>query len=69
MIYISRNDPSYFSFIIPALADGKYYLEVATQYGGSNQQTVKTVRRNRFPYLLTVGDGGGSGEDDRPVIE
>ena len=64
---ISRNDPSYFSFIIPALGDGKYYLEVATQYGGSNQQTVKTVRRNRFPYLLTVGDGGG--DDDRPVIE
>ena len=67
MTVVSRNDPSYFSFIIPALADGKYYLEIATQYGGSNQQTVKTVRRNRFPYLLTVGDGGA--EDDRPVIE
>ena len=23
----------------------------------------------RFPYLLTFGDCGGSGEDDRPVIE
>lgn len=66
MTSVSRNDPSYFSFIIPSLPDGKYYLEVATQYGGSNQQTVKNVRRNRFPYLLTVGDGD---DDDRPVIE
>lgn len=65
MTSVSRNDPSYFSFIIPTLANGTYYLEVATQYGGSNQQTLKSVRRNRFPYLLTVGDGGG----DRPEIE
>ena len=65
MTSVSRNDPSYFSFIIPALANGTYYLEVATQYGGSNQQTLKNVRRNRFPYLLTVGNGGG----DRPEIE
>ena len=68
MTAVSRNDPSYFSFIIPALANGKYYLEIASQYGGSNQRQVKEVRRNRFPYLLTVGNGGG-GDDDRPVIE
>ena len=67
MTTVSRNDPSYFSFIIPALADGKYYLEIATQYGGSNQRQVKDPRRNRFPYLLAVGNSGG--EDDRPVIE
>lgn len=30
MTALSRNDPSYFSFIIPQLADGTYYLEVAT---------------------------------------
>ena len=69
MTAVSRNDPSFFSFIIPALADGKYYLEIASQYGNNRQTLLKEVRRNRFPYLLTVGDGGGSGEDDRPVIE
>ena len=69
MTAVSRNDPSYFSFIIPALADGKYYLEIASQYRNNRQTLLKEVRRNRFPYLLTVGDGGGSGEDDRPVIE
>lgn len=63
---ISRNDPSFFSFIIPQLADGTYYLEIATQYGGNSKQLLKDVRRNRLPYLLTVGT---SGEDDRPVIE
>lgn len=67
MTSVSRNDPSYFSFIIPALADGKYYLEVATQYGGNTKQLLKDIRRNRFPYQLTVGNGGD--DDDRPVIE
>lgn len=62
MTALSRNDPSFFSFIIPALADGKYYLEIASQYGSNRQTLLKEVRRNRFPYLLTVGD-------DRPVIE
>ena len=69
MTAVSRNDPSYFSFIIPALADGKYYLEIASQYGNNRQTLLKEIRRNRFPYLLTVGNGGGSGDDDRPVIE
>lgn len=62
---ISRNEPSSFSFIIPALANGNYYLEVATQYGGQSKQLLKDVRRSRFPYLLSVGPGGG----DRPEIE
>lgn len=62
---VSRNEPSNFAFIIPPLAVGSYYLEIATQYGGNSKQLLKDVRRSRFPYLLTVG----SGEDDRPVIE
>lgn len=66
MTALSRNDPSYFSFIIPQLADGTYYLEVATQAGTNSKTLVKEVRRNRFPYILTVGNGGGS---DRPEIE
>lgn len=66
---LSRNEPSNFSFIIPALADGTYYLEIATQYGGNSKTLLKDVRRSRFPYLLTVGDSGGGGEDDRPEIE
>ncbi|WP_455641457.1 DUF4469 domain-containing protein, partial [Parabacteroides sp.] len=61
-----RNDPSYFSFIIPQLPDGTYYLEVATQAGTNSKTLVKEVRRNRFPYILTVGSGD---DDDRPVIE
>lgn len=61
MTSVSRNDPSFFSFQIPVLADGTYYLEVATQYGGNSKQLLKEVRRNRFPYLLTVGE-----ESDRP---
>lgn len=56
-----RNDPSHFSFIIPSLANGSYYLEVATQYGGNSKQLLKEVRRNRFPYLLKVGE-----EEERP---
>ena len=66
MTSVSRNDPSFFTFIIPQLADGKYYLEIATQYGGNSKTLLKEVRRNRLPYQLTVGN---SGEDDRPVIE
>lgn len=65
MTALSRNDPSYFSFIIPQLADGTYYLEVATQAGTNSKTLVKEVRRNRFLYVLTVGNGGS----DRPEIE
>ena len=47
MTSLIRNDPSAFSLIIPALADGSYYLE---------------VRRNRFPYPLSVGTGNPDSE-------
>lgn len=63
-----RNDPSYFSFIIPPLEDGSYYLEVATQSSGNSKILLSEPRRNRFPYLLTVGEVD-DGDDDRPVIE
>lgn len=60
---LSRNDPSYFSFLIPQLTDGTYYLEVATRFtSGRSNSLLKEIRRNRFPYLLTVGDGG----EERP---
>lgn len=58
-----RNDPSFFSFIIPQLADGSYYLEIATQTTGNSKVLVKEVRRNRFPYLLYVG---GKSDGDKP---
>ncbi|WP_455637447.1 DUF4469 domain-containing protein, partial [Parabacteroides sp.] len=67
MTSVSRNDPSYFSFIVPSLPDGTYYLEIASQYGSNRQTLLKEVRRNRFPYLLTVGTVDD--DDDRPVIE
>ena len=59
---LSRNDPSFFSFTIPQLADGDYYLEIATQYGGNSKTILKDVRRNRFPYKLRVGKE----EEERP---
>ena len=59
---ISRNDPSFFSFTIPQLAAGDYYLEIATQFSGNSKALLKEARRNRFPYKLTVVNGG----DDRP---
>lgn len=58
---ISRNDPSFFSFTIPQLAKGDYYLEIATQYGGNSKTLLKEARRNRFPYKLKVGD-----DEERP---
>lgn len=64
MTSLLRNDPSNFTLIIPALATGTYYLEVATQFGGSKSQVLKEVRRNRFPYPLTVGEGGDSESPD-----
>lgn len=66
MTSVSRNEPANFSFTIPNLPAGSYYLEIATQFSGSNVRMLKEVRRNRFPYLLTVGN---IGDDDRPVIE
>lgn len=50
-----RNEPSNFSFIIPQLPDGDYYLEVATQYGGNSKQLLKEVRRHRL-LLPHAGD-------------
>ena len=62
MTSLIRNDPSAFSLIISALADGSYYLEVATQYGGNNKFFLKEIRRNRFPYPLSVGTGNPDSE-------
>lgn len=56
---LMRNDPSRFSFIIPDLPDGTYYLEVATQCSSNSRTLLKEPRRNRFPYPLTVGDTTG----------
>lgn len=62
-----RNDPSFFSFIIPAsLAKGSYYLEIATQTSTNNKTLVKEIRRNRFPYLLYVGGKPSSGGGEKP---
>lgn len=68
MTSVSRNDPSFFTFIIPQLADGEYYLEIATQYGGNSKTLLKEVRRNRLSYPLIVGEEKDD-NDDRPVIE
>ena len=51
---LMRNEPKAFAFVIPQLAPGTYYLEIATQFGGNSVKLLKEVRRNRFPYPLTV---------------
>ena len=60
-----RNEPKNFSFIIPQLAPGTYYLEIASQYGGNSAVLLKEVRRNRFPYPLTVA---GEPEPENPDV-
>ena len=60
-----RNEPKNFSFIIPQLAPGTYYLEIASQYGGNSAVLLKEVRRNRFPYPLTVE---GEPEPENPDV-
>lgn len=63
---VSRNDPSFFSFTIPAsLPAGSYYLEIATQYSGNRTSLLKEPRRNRFPYLLKTD---AENPDENPDI-
>lgn len=59
-----RNDPSNFSFVIPQLANGTYYLDIVTQSSGNNQFLLKEPRRNRFPYPLYVGGKPDEGEEE-----
>lgn len=42
------------------LANGMYYVEVRTNY--AKTRPVKELRTYRFPILLSVGEGSGSGE-------
>ncbi|WP_304247743.1 DUF4469 domain-containing protein [Parabacteroides gordonii] len=65
---ITKNNPSELTLLMPAdLADGDYLLTVRTQFGTSNH-LLKEPRE--VSVDVHVGDGGGgSSEDDRPVIE
>lgn len=60
---VLRNDRSSFSLIIPALPEGKYYLEVTTQFMGGKNMYTKSPRTNRLPYPLTVGTPDEGGDD------
>lgn len=64
---LTQNDPSRVLARVPALADGKYTLQIVTQFS-QNNFLLKDARTLVYDSLLTVGDAGG-GEDDRPVIE
>ena len=64
---ITINKPSELTLLLPAtLADDSYTLTVTTQYSRGTA-VLKEPRSVSIP--ITVGAGGGSGEDDRPVIE
>ncbi len=63
---IVTNKPSELTLLVPAdLPDGEYELTVTTQFAGGNNilKSPRSVSVN-----VHVGSGG-SGEDDRPVIE
>ena len=65
---LTTNDPSQLLVRVPALEDGKYTLRIVTQYSQSNT-TLKEPRTLEYSTALVVGEEGGGGEDDRPVIE
>lgn len=61
-----NNNPSEVLALVPAeLPDGKYTLNIVTQYSQSNF-LLKEPRTLTYSKLLIVGNGGGS---DRPEIE
>ena len=67
---LTTNDPKSLLARVPAdLTDGQYTLRIVTQF--SNTTTLlKEPRTIEYERPLTVGNGGGgSGDDDRPVIE
>ena len=64
----TQNDPSKVLARVPALADGSYTLRIVTQFSQSST-TLKEPRTLEYSTKLVVGNGGGGGEDDRPVIE
>ena len=64
---VTKNNPSELTLLIPAdLADGDYLLTVRTQFGTSSH-LLKEPRE--VSVDVHVGESGGGGEDDRPVIE
>lgn len=66
---LTTNDPKTILARVPAdLTDGKYTLRIVTQFS-NNSTLLKEPRTIEYERLLTVGNGGGGGEDDRPVIE
>ena len=63
----TQNDPSKVLARVPALADGSYTLRIVTQF--STNTELKNPRTLEYKDKLIVGNSGGGGEDDRPVIE
>lgn len=71
------NTPSQVGFVLPAtVPDGSVWsVTLCTQLGGNGSSLVKEPRTATMSDNFVVGDvaetpgGGGTGEDDRPVIE
>lgn len=64
-----QNDPKTIIACVPSdLADGSYTLRIVTQFSQSNL-LLKEPRTLVYDTPLQVGNSGGGGEDDRPVIE
>lgn len=66
---LAINDPKRLMFNIPAdLAEGSYQLTLETWFS-TNSFQLKQSRTLVYAIPLVVGNPGGGGEDDRPVIE
>lgn len=66
---LTVNKPSELTLLLPAdLKDDTYTLTVCTQYSQSSQ-LLKEPRSVSTTIVVGTPTGGGSGEDDRPVIE
>lgn len=63
-----QNDPKCVVALVPQLADGKYTLRIITNFS-QGSLLLKEPRTIDYKKPVQVGAGGGSADDDKPVID